>query len=389
MWIESAASGNVMERLAPIPASWSSRLELFRRQVVPAVAFVLVAIGVVLFWDSAAPGPVTGVAEGTHSLVSAPQNAHLQALWVEPFTVVQAGQPLAVLVPSDPRSAFDLWQAELTWSRLQTEPSLAEANAMDFERFRTELLRLQSEIEVARVNLKQAERQVERYAPLRQEDLLSEDLFELSRTTRDALRAEVETKERMAELLRGRAEALQSLGVPGTAPGSARTDLLQRLEQLRADARTNLAPITLYAPRSGLVQSVFRQAGEHLVVGEPIIQISAFKADRIVGYLRQPYPLQPAPGLRVEVSTREVPRRTFLSEIAQVGARLEVITNALAFVRPNALVDSGLPFVVRLPVDLDLRPGEVVDLRIHPPANPSLPASQGGSFWRAISQRTP
>ena len=354
-----------MERLTPIPTSWTTRWSLIRQQVLPFLAFAMVTVGVVVTWQQVATGNLAGMAEGAYSLVSSPQNAVLETLLVEPFTSVTAGQPLAVLVPTDPRAAFDLWQAELTRERLHAEPSVAEANAMSFERFRTDLLRVQSELEVARVNLQRAEREVLRYTPLRQENLLSEDLFELSQSARDALRAEVESKEKMVNLLQGRAAALQSLGVPNTNLPTKSTQL-GHLERLRAAALTNLAPVTLFAPRSGLVQGIFRQPGEHVVLGEPILQISPWRSDRIVGYARQPYPFTLRPGLKVDVITREQPRRQFTSEIAQVGARLEVITNALAFVRPNTLVDSGLPFVVRLPADLDLRPGEIVDLRVHP-----------------------
>jgi len=366
-----------MKKHPRIPIAWSVRWSQFRQHVVPYLVFLVVLVAVVFQWRDATAGTFPGLAEAAHSLVSAPQNAVLDRLLVEPFARVEAGQPLAVLLPADSRISFDLWQAELALGRLRAEPSLAEANAMDFERLRAELLRFQAELEVAKVNLERAEREVARYAPLREEKLLSEDLFELSRSTRDALRAEVTSKAGIVALMQKRLGTLESLGVPDSASDGERQQGLGRLEQLRSAALTNLAPFTLHAPRAGMVQDIYRQGGEHVVLGEPLFRISPERSDRIVGYMRQPYLFALAPGLKVDIITRERPRRILASEIAEVGAGVVVITNSLAIVRPNVLLDSGLPFVVRLPADVNLRPGEVVDLRVYedsapPPAYPRL-----------------
>ena len=62
--------------------------------------------------------------------------------------------------------------------------------------------------------------------------------------------------------------------------------------------------------------------------------------------------------------TRERGRKPlrFVTEVAQIGARVEVITNAIAYVPVGALVDSGLPVILPVPPDVQVRPGEVVDV---------------------------
>lgn len=374
-----------MDRLQPIPTPWPVRWREFRLRFVPIILFTVVLGLSVVLWDEVGVGGVAGMAEAEHSLVSAPQGGILASVLVQPYQFVEAGQPLATLRPADPRAVFDRLQAELALGRLKAQPSPAEDNAMNFERIRVELLRTQSELAIARVNLARAEREVERYTPLHREELLSQDLFELSLNTRDALRAEVEAKTRAAEIIGRRLADLTGLGVPGALTNAAFDPVLTRLERLLDEALTNLAPVTLTAPRAGLVHFVLRQPGENVLLGEPLFGVSPLRSERIVAYLRQPYPVELSVGLPVEVITRERRRRMFASRIVQIGARVEVITNALAFVRPGALVDSGLPFVVQLPPDINLRPGELVDLRLGEKPGTGLPDRFGFGRFAAAS----
>ena len=82
--------------------------------------------------------------------------------------------------------------------------------------------------------------------------------------------------------------------------------------------------------------------------------------------------------MKVRITTRERKRQQYWSEITGVGAHVEIITNALAFVRQGALMDSGLPITVILPSTLKLRPGEIVDLSFQS-GSPRERASRGDS----------
>ncbi len=349
-----------MERLTPIPTPLPVRLRELRISYLPVLAFLAVAIGAVMLFREGGGGGVAGMAEGSPTLLSAPQGGVLSRVLVEPYQMVEAGQPVAVVTPNDSRAALDLLQMELSVARLRLEPTLAEDNALGFERIRVELLRTKSELAIARVNLKRAEQDVGRQTLLFREKLLARDLLEMSERNRDAILAEIEAKTAAVEVIERRLNDLTFLGVPERAPNA----LIGQMETLHRDALTNFAPVTLVAPRSGMVHQIYRQQGESIQPGELLFGISPLRSERIVAYLRQPYPVDLRVGMKVEAITREHRRRRFTSEVAQVGARVEVITNSLAFVRPNALVDAGLPFVVRLPADIDLRPGEVVDLHM-------------------------
>lgn len=355
-----------MDALPPIPVPLSTRWREFRMRVLPLFSTLAVAGAAVLFWIEAGQSrDFPGIAEGIRVSVSSPQAGSLEQLLVQPFQIVQAGDPVALVIPGDPRAALDLLQTELQLARLSLEPTTPEQNALDFERLRFDLLRTKTELAIARVELLRIENQVDRQTPLFKEKLVSEDLYDLTVKTRDSVQAEVQEKSNAVAQMEERLEALRPLGEP-LARG--RSDpvlaLLSSLTARHQAAITNWGPITLTAPISGMVSAVQRQPGEHVLEGEPFVYISSQRADRVVGYLRQPYPVKPEAGMQALLTTREWRRHRFFGTVSQVGAQLEFITNALAYLRPGAIVDSGLPIAIDLPPNAGIRPGEIIDIEI-------------------------
>lgn len=370
---------STMAALPPIPTPISQRWREFRIRVLPLICFsCLVGVIAVLWRQSGLSGYLTGVAEGVRSVVTSPQAASIEQLRIQPYQVVQAGEPIAVLLPRDPQAQLGLLQSELQIARLRFQPSVAERNVMNFEQIRVDLLQTKTELAMARVNLARAENELRRNTPLYHEKLVSEDVYDLSAKTRDMYQAEVAAKgDAVAEIER-RMKELQPLGLPASAslPGTNDPvqDVLNRLEQTQRKVATNWGPFILRAPISGMVSIVHRREGEFVVDGEPLIVINSEWADRIVGYLRQPYPVDPQVGMSVRVATREYKSRNFWSEISQVGAQMETITNSLAYIRQGSLVDAGLPVVIEIPKGVKIRPGEAVDLTFRTrPADAPLP----------------
>ncbi len=355
-----------MNPLPPIPVAPRVIWGQFRLRVLPLSVFLaLVALSIVLWSRLHSVPSLAGVAEGLRAPVNSPQPGLITEMKVRPYQLVNRGDPIAVVQPADPRMPLELLQVELQLAKMRHEPSPGQQNAMDYQRVRVEFLRLKSELAVARVNLQRAENERKRNLPLYREKLLSEDLYDLSVQTRDALQAEVTEKERSVGDLEQRLEELRELG----DPASPKTDdplqrLLTRLEAAHARAASNWGPITLLAPVSGMVAPECRQAGEIIQEGEPVVGIQSVWSDRVVAFLRQPYPIDPEVGMRVTAVTRARSRQQFSLSITHIGAQVEVITNVLAFVRQGTLVDVGLPIVMDLPAHSRIRPGELVDLRI-------------------------
>jgi multidrug resistance efflux pump len=352
-----------------VPTPASVRWREFRIGVLPLLMFGVGAVVAVLCWKQVGTSTgISGMGEGIRSTVSTPFPARLQRLLVEPYQMVNAGDPVAVIIPNDPRMEMDLLQTEMTLARLQVQPTIAEENAMNFEQIRVDLLRTKAELAVAKVNLERLENQVRRSEPLFKEKLVSEDLYDLALKTRDMYAVEVFEKSNAVAQIERRVGELQTLGLPqANATNSLLAATVSRLRGLQAAAITNWGPITLRAPISGMVTFISRRDGECAIEGEPILYLSSPTSDRIVGYLRQPYPMQPEIGLDVVMTTREREPRKFTGKITEIGAQVEVITNALAFVKPGTLVDAGLPIIVSIPRGVNLRPGEIVDLSFRKP----------------------
>lgn len=353
-----------MPRSEPIPVPWSVRWREFRISALPIIVFLLVTSVTVVIWqDNATSTGVMGIGEGVRSLVSSPGVVRIQSVMVRPYEMVNAGDPIAVVLPIDPSAGLGLLQAEMDLARLTFQPSVAEQNSMNFEQIRADLLTTKAELEIAKVNLARFENQVRRNEPLFKEQLVSEDVYDLSLKTRDMFLAEVIAKSNAVVSVEKRLDELQSLGVPQTvAPDSALGAAIQRLDNLRSQVATNWAPMTLRAPITGMVGNVLRQAGENAVEGELLLTINALTSDRVVAYLRQPYPIEPHVGQEVVMITRERRPRRLSGSILHVGAHVETITNALAFIRTGALVDAGLPVVVSIPPEVSIRPGEILDI---------------------------
>ena len=364
-------SDAIERELAPlprIPTPFSAIWREARMRLIPPVVFFGAVAACYVMWGYVGHGSgIPGVGEGTRSIVASPYVGVLNQLYVEPYQWVEQGQPIAQITPLDPQSRLDLLQSELQIARLRLEPSVPDQNAMNYERVRVEWLRLKQELAMAKVNLKRAENALRRNEALVKDKLVSEDMYDLSLQERNLYQAEITTKSSAIDEIERRMTQLRALGEPEN-PGVNQPviEMIGRLETRLAAVETNWAPMILYAPISGMVQAIYRCSAEYVVEGEPLITINSSRSERVVAYLRQPYPIDPEIGMEAEIVTRSRKRQRFTSRISEIGAHLETITNSLAFIRQGAMVDEGLPVVFPVPMEAHIRPGEIVDVILKP-----------------------
>jgi multidrug resistance efflux pump len=350
-------------KLPPIPTPAAVQWREFRSLWLAPIVFTIVAFIAWKLWVTMPPvGPVKGIGEGAVSMLASPHDGYLQFVAVPQRGWIEAGEEIARIVPFDPASKLDLLSSRLQVSRLALEPALADRNIFDFERLRVDALRLKQDLAMAQVNLDRSEKMLPRHEALLKEQLLARDIYEQTLRDRDFYKAEVEQTTASLREIETRLEQLRALAQSAT-PGTNQTnlDLVGALTAQIDQLQTNWNTASLIAPISGEV-NFHRQAGEFVKAGEPLLVINAAKADRIVAYLKQPLPFEPEVGMRMDVITRRRQATRFESVVSQVGARLEVITNSIAFVPPDAIVDMGLPLIMTIPADIKIRPGEVVDI---------------------------
>jgi multidrug resistance efflux pump len=353
-------------RLPPIPVPFSAVWREFRLRIIPLVVFAMVVCAALYVWRTIPfAGNLRGVGEGARSVVTSPRLGVLQRLEVQPYQWVEAGDALLTILPFDPDAQLDFLQSELQLTRLRLEPSMADQNALNFEQVRVDWLRLKQELAMARVNLERAESALKRNETLMKEQLVSQDLYEITLRDRDFYQAEVKEKSASIQEIDRRLTELRAVGEP-QSPGTNQStmSMISRLEARMATVETNWNPITLLAPISGRVHMISRRESEFVVEGESLVMIASPRADRIVAYMRQPFALEPQPGMEADVMLQNNRRQKFSTQIVQVGAQLEAITNALAFVQQGALVDMGLPIILNVPPGVQLRPGETVSVML-------------------------
>ncbi len=355
-----------MQDYSLIPTPIDQRWREIRIRYLPYLAFALSAIIVGVLWrQTVSPATLTGLVEPIRASVNSPIAGAIMELNVKRFEMVKAGMTIATLRPVDAGPDLDFMRSQLEIMRSRTEP-LADMrrSRLDYQTLRLSWLEQKVDLATAKINLQFAETDLGRAEKLLESNSITGKSFDGRLQQKEAY--EVEVTER-SKLVTDLGKELEELGPPGQGSTDASDpveQLIRSQEEKLRSIEKNLGLVILTAPMDGMILSVLRREGENVNAGEPIIQIGATHSERIVGYLRQPFPLEPQAGMAVEIRTRTNARETSMAQITRVGAEFELIINAS--LHPSLLPESGLPIEVTLPPGLKVRPGEVVDLTIRP-----------------------
>jgi multidrug resistance efflux pump len=364
-----------MDRLPPIPTPAGQRWREFRVGVVPMVAFAATAAAVLVLWQQNVAAPnLVGEVEPIQSSVSSPKAGKLSQLNVTRLQRVKAGDIIAQIITTDPQilqSSLAVIQAEIQLLRMNLEPVLGQQRfALTFDRLRLDWMEQRVQLVTSRVRLELADADYRRAQELFRDKIVSQQVLDQARTTKQSLQVEVEER---GKLVAEQEDKLKTLGLTdnGSAfPKEAKPeDVMQaslkvQEEKLRL-TEAELSPITLVVPIDGSVSAIHHRSGEAVVAGEPIVTLVASSSDHIVGYLRQPFAFELKVGMQVEVRPRSSSRCVGHAQIIEIGAHMENVSTALA-IAGNHTHDVGVPVLVSLPPTQKLLPGELVDLRILP-----------------------
>lgn len=354
------------ERLPPIPTPSSQLWRQLRLQYLPVVIFALGVVGAMFLWTQwVAPPTLIGEAEAVRTEVRSAQSGLLADLNVDLLQPVKAEQVIGRVIVHDPK----VLEASLAVIRAEIEV-LRTTTDLNFERLRLDWMTKRVDLVSLRSELHQSEATLARFTALHRIKLITDEEFDVAKNTRDAVEARMKAQEELINRIEPELRTMdegEGRTMPAAAAAGLQAAVKQREEQLRL-IEAQHSPVSLVAPIDGVVTMIYRRSGETVSGAEPILQISATRSARIIGFLRQPIPLEPTPGMEVEVRTRTFIRRVGTARVAQVGAQLEPISpTLLAAMRLPVLsipTDFGLRVHVTAPEGLSLRPGEQVDLII-------------------------
>jgi multidrug resistance efflux pump len=378
---DERTTGN-MNALPPIPTPLKQRLRPLRHQWLPVIMLLVVIFAVATLWQRmASPTSFVGMVETIQTVIISPDAGLLTNIVISPLQEVRAGDIVAELVTTDPRtvnSRLSVLRGRMQLMEMELDPILnRQRSALDYERLVVDCAQIKVELATARVNLERAKNTHDRDKKLFDERLLSADWYDQSLKAWQALQVEVSEKEKIVALTEKSLERLAYMAdsfVPGGENDPLKAALGVEEEKVKL-FQAKMKPIELQTPFDGVVTAVHRRPGEQVVPGEAIATITSRKAERIVGYLPQAFPINPKIGMQVEVATRSpfsLHKTKSIATITGVSPHLENITNAI--VRPNN-PNMDVPMLgrvvsVSLPVDLKLLPGQPLDITLLPVAEP-------------------
>jgi len=356
-------------KLKPIPIPAAQRWLRFRQFGVPPLVFLLACVALASLWkDYVHPMDIQGEAHTSSAKIIAPESGYLSEVFVTSNQHVEAGSPIAMVLTTSPEileSSLAVLRAEVDLLLAGMDPLISKRRAdFDYQRLQVELMSQRVDLATARVRHAQAEADLLRSEGLSRGSAVAIADYEQTKMELDSLEAEVNGRTELIETLDSELKKL-SLNPPEGSLASELDPMQASLkvyeEKLRL-TEAELTPKTLRAPIDGVVSRHIRKRGEFLTAGEPIATIVDSRPPHLVGYIPQPIRFTPEPGMQVEVLTRTHPKKQALAQITAVNPHFENLPETFAVPRSKRF----LPVTINVPDELDLRPGELVDLRIRP-----------------------
>lgn len=352
------------DKLPPIPTPASQRWREFRIQFLPLVVFAVVLVGIVYLWRGyVQPIGVIGFADTNVVEVTTLQDGLISELLVDRFQNVKAGQPIAVVVNTDPelvKAQIESAQADIKMMQARTKVDI-DRTAQGFQQFRQDYYKRRIDQATDQVNWILASNKFFRAETLYKQGSGPLSDVDSARAERDAYAASIDERGRQID------DLAKSLGVLEAERKSESTDsinpFIDGVERKAKELELMLKPTTLKAPISGMISLVYHVAGERVRRGTPVVSITDPETKRIIGYVRQPVTDVPTTNDYVRVVRSSQPKQSGRGQIIHVGAALEPINPALLSAETKRM-EVGLPIVVSVPTGLQLLPGEYVSLTI-------------------------
>jgi multidrug resistance efflux pump len=366
----------------PIPIPWRQRWREFRVSHLPLLMFMTLLLGIGILWSRYVhPANIIGEVESLRFPIVSTTAGTVQSMQVALLQRVTNGQVLAVVTIADPQSIqAQLNAVEADLRLLQARMAFDHAQEADsHRRLRLDLMTERINLGLAQIRLRQAEGEFERVEDLFERNLVPKGLnlasdgndgrfeygYDVALRDRDALRTEVQERQRLVTNLEG--ELAQSRP-EGTAPSLTDTSDVAIENAIRAQRlvlEQTLKPVILRASLDGFVSGICNRPGDLVVAGAPLLTISAHSNDQIIAWVRPPVIERPKIGDRVLVRRMDVGRVSTTGTVIEVGGQLEPLRPSLQSPGGNAArVEVGLPILVRLTDPGDLIPGEPVQVEL-------------------------
>ena len=372
-----------------------------RRQVLPVMIW-LATIGFVvgLFFRRSERFEVLGIAQAQTIQIAPTVPGRLRIVTVGLFEKVTEGQVLAVLDD-------EVLQAELATALAEVQRLMAELVAtqdtlvaeaanqeaariadsrrfsVDVENARLQILELKTLLETDRIMLQDLELEVKIVQQLLDEDAIAPYELQKAQVLYDALAKKVEenqhllrqaqedlkqSEQRRSEFVRCQVvhpsvdSALELIRQAITVQERNVEHLLAQISQLVLktpfDGVVSQIP---QRPGQGVARRFMRRTGEMVLAGEPILAVAAASSSEVIAYIPEDQVGGVREGMKVELVKTSEPEQIAPSRVSYIGPVTEEMPVRL-WRNPN-FPQWGRPFLVKVPQQMELTPGELVGIR--------------------------
>ncbi|TVR35777.1 MAG: hypothetical protein EA390_01265 [Balneolaceae bacterium] len=360
-----------MKKYKPIPIPWKQRFRELRVRVLPIIVFLSVTLGVYFLWDERVQSPgMIGEVVADKAIISSPERGLLTRFTAEQFDDVLAGDLLGEVIIADPervQAQMNVILGEIELIRQSLDPVIdEERNRLNRQGLNVDLMEQRIALAEARLNYRQSLADFNRTVRLFDQGLASDQDFELAQLELDTNKVRVEQIEQLVEELEESLKVSRSFGGFTTLTERDPVEASIQLQNRKLEAlEKELQPRQIYSPKSGVVSRVFHRTGEFVEAGSIILEVEERRPSYIVGYVRQPFTVEPEVGMQVEIRTRKPGRDFVMSHITKLGGHFTLIDAHLQ--RPGSIYESGLPVRISLAEndEIHFTPGEIVDIVMH------------------------
>lgn len=352
-----------MDAKQPIPVPPAQRWREFRIQLLPFFVFLIVTIIVVLLWKNiVVPVNFVGEVATIQYQVSTPQDGLLVDLKVEPFSFVRKGDEIGtvqVIETTNLTAQINAAVSTLELERLRTginvNRSILEITSLNIAKQQAV-----KALELAKADLSTASSEYERSKKMFADKLITQQFYDIATSQYEKAKTSVDEWTTLLAAYSKQAKVFED--------GNYNVTMYQQNNtiDLAIKAKTNEVltlnrPQVLIAPADGIVTTVARRTGERVRAGDSLVTITSTNANYIIGYVRQPLNLVPSVNDDVQVRSRTAKRPSAPAKVVQVGAELEFM-NPSIITPENTRKEKALMVKISVPAELNLRPGEFVDL---------------------------
>jgi multidrug resistance efflux pump len=360
--------------LTPIPIPARQQWREFRVVYLPVVTFLLLVVLIGWMWVRyIAPATMIGEVETKRASIISTVAGTVQEIKVDRLASVTNGQELAVVGVSDPdqlKAQIAAIEADLRLMKSRMDLDKAR-NVNAYVELRQELEMEKLNLEVGRIQAVQSEGELARAKSLSDDKVMALGIgvnrndfgYDVALRDHNSLLATIAAREKIVTELQDGVDRMKAAG----AGEIEQTDgvIEQDIAAKRREIEQLQKPIVLVSPINGFVSVIDHLPGEKIKAGEKLLVVSAEKSHRIVAWVRQPVTQRPQPGDVVKVRRSTLGQPDFEATVATVGKQLEEINpTAVPLTASIQRAEFGLPLIVDVDENVELIPGEAVQLRV-------------------------